>query len=190
LRINSSPFDDGQPGKVYYYNSYTWPDTYGGLSTLGLTPTRPDPPTNVTAISSKNTQAAIVSWIAPVDDGGEPISKYTIYAITGSTISSSTIVNPLTFTFTGLNSGSVYNFKVVATNSKGNSEYSSVSNNITTTGEYSSVSNKVITPSSVSKTVANSTSKVNVNNHTSNIIWIISLGCVIISLIIFIVYMY
>ena len=90
-----------------------------------ITPiTLPQPPTNVVATSGN--LSATITWTAPTNTGGSPITSYTIkYPGISSDIitnSSSTMAN-----ITGLTNGTSYTFTVASTNSVGTSGYSSSS---------------------------------------------------------------
>ena len=85
----------------------------------------PGNPTNVSAISGNTT--AIVSWMPPFDDAGQPITHYTVTAIDYTTAGNGgeTCVgnDPIdTCTLVGLTNGDAYGLKVVATNAAGDSQ--------------------------------------------------------------------
>jgi hypothetical protein len=91
----------------------------------------PSPPTGVSATPA--TKQALVSWKAPLLEGGSPITGYTVTPYIGSTAQtpinvgasvSSTVV-------TGLTNGTSYMFKVAATNSVGTGEKSQPSSAVT-----------------------------------------------------------
>jgi hypothetical protein len=86
--------------------------------------TVPTAPRKVSATAS-NAQA-VVTWIAPVTDGGSPISTYTITA-SPSGATASWFTGPLTATVTGLTNGIPYTFTVTASNFPGKSRASSAS---------------------------------------------------------------
>ena len=95
-------------------------------------PTSPGPPIGVAAIPA--TGQAMVSWIAPSDDGGSAISSYTITPFIGTTAQSPVQVNDgsaASATVTGLANGTAYTFKVSATNGVGTGSASSASSAIT-----------------------------------------------------------
>ena len=105
-------------------------DSAGGAYKVMLTTTPvgggvtvPGAPTNVTAIAG-NSQAT-VSWTAPANNGGAPITSYTVTSAPGNKQCSSAVTN---CTVNGLTNGTSYTFSVVATNSAGNGPASSPSN--------------------------------------------------------------
>jgi predicted regulator of Ras-like GTPase activity (Roadblock/LC7/MglB family) len=69
-----------------------------------------------------NTSAS-VSFKVPASNGGTPITRYTVVSNTGITTTGTK--SPISVT--GLKNGSIYTFKVMATNSQGNSSYSAFS---------------------------------------------------------------
>ena len=88
----------------------------------------PDPPTDVEAIGGDG--QATVSWTSPIDDGGSPITGYTVTSKPGGL--SVTIPVPATgATITGLANGTTYTFTVAATSAAGDSEASEPSNDVT-----------------------------------------------------------
>jgi hypothetical protein len=76
----------------------------------------PDVPTGVSAVAG-NAQA-IVSFLAPVQNGGSPITSFTVTASPGN-LSVKGASSPITFT--GLTNGTAYTFTVTATNPAGTS---------------------------------------------------------------------
>ena len=111
-------------------------------SNVAIPATVPDAPTGVVAVGG-NTNATI-SWSAPANDGGAPITLYTVSSSVGGlscTTSSSTscVVN-------GLSNGTTYTFTVVATNAAGNSLASAPSNAIVPAGAPGAPTNVVGTP--------------------------------------------
>ena len=73
-------------------------------------------------------QQATVSFTTPLDNGGSPITSYTVTSNPGG-ISATGPASPITIT--GLTDGTSYTFTVVATNAAGNSQPSTVSNAVT-----------------------------------------------------------
>jgi alpha-tubulin suppressor-like RCC1 family protein/uncharacterized membrane protein len=73
----------------------------------------PSLPTSVVAVLA-GTTSATVTWGAPVDNGGAPITDYKVVSPDGTTIDAGTSTSA---TFTGLTPGTTYTFSVYATNS-------------------------------------------------------------------------
>ena len=87
----------------------------------------PDAPTNV--IVTPGDSQLVISWSAPLDNGGDAITAYTATATDGS--SSSTCgwtTGTLTCTISSLTNGTSYAVTVVATNSIGDSDNSATVN--------------------------------------------------------------
>lgn len=83
-------------------------------------PVAPGAPTAVTATPGNG--SATVTWSAPDNDGGSPITSYTVKALTSGTAPAQTVAvdAPATSaTVTGLSNGSPYTFTVAATNAVG-----------------------------------------------------------------------
>jgi hypothetical protein len=92
----------------------------------------PGRPTNVTAVTRAG--AATVTWRAPIDDGGYPISGYTVTArpvsgcATGATCPIRyCVTDSTTCTLTSVQAGVSYQFTVIASNREGSSEVSATS---------------------------------------------------------------
>jgi hypothetical protein len=91
----------------------------------GVQATVPGAPTHVTATAG-NAQAT-VTWQAPTDTGGIPLTGYTVSASPGS--ASVTVAgNVSSATVTGLTNGTSYTFVVVAQNAQGQGPSSAPSN--------------------------------------------------------------
>ena len=88
--------------------------------------TVPSSPTGLLAVAG-NAKAS-VSWTAPSDDGGTPITAYTVTSLPGNITSTTT---DHSISITGLNNGVSYTFTVTASNSVGESDPSIASNSIT-----------------------------------------------------------
>ncbi|HKT50367.1 MAG TPA: fibronectin type III domain-containing protein [Candidatus Angelobacter sp.] len=94
--------------------------------------TVPGAPTAVTATAG-NAQAG-VSWTAPADDGGSPITSYTVTALVGGVVTGTpvTVAAPTTSAVvSGLTNGTTYTFTVHATNGIGSGAESAPSNGVT-----------------------------------------------------------
>ena len=120
------------------------PQTTNASGAVNGTPqssdTAPEPPTDVVATGGDT--VAIVEWVAPTDDGGAPITGYTVRALVGGTPAGPTCTipvtgpaDPLVCTVTGLANGTTYTFEVIATNSVGNSLPSAASSPVTPSGD-------------------------------------------------------
>ena len=108
-------------------------DNAGNYATSSITitveNTAPGKPTSVSATGG-DTQA-VVSFLAPVDNGGASITGYTVISSpTGGTDSNYGSTN-LSHTVTGLTNGTPYTFTVTATNANGTSSASDPSNSVT-----------------------------------------------------------
>ena len=94
--------------------------------------TVPDPPTGVTATAGN--QSAAVAFTPPLNDGGPPITGYTVLAVdaTEPGRGGQTATGPGSpLTVTGLHNGDDYTFTVQAMNAFGDSVPSAVSNTVT-----------------------------------------------------------
>lgn len=89
----------------------------------------PGAPT-IGAVAPGDTQAT-VSFTAPVQDGGSPITSYAVTANPGNLVTTG-VVSPITVT--GLTNGTSYTFTVVASNSGGASAASGASGSVTPIG--------------------------------------------------------
>jgi large repetitive protein len=85
-------------------------------------------PTAVAAAASDS--AATLSWTAPVDTGGSPITGYVVTPYLGATAGTPQTFNgaATTATVTGLTPGSTYTFRVAAVNAAGTGAASAASN--------------------------------------------------------------
>ena len=101
-------------------------------ATVTATPaTVPDAPTSISA--SGGNASAQISWVAPVNDGGAPISGYTVSASPGGA-SCTAAANATGCTVSGLSNGAVYTFTVVANNAAGSSTPSASSGSVIPVG--------------------------------------------------------
>ncbi len=102
-------------------------DSVPSAPSAAITPSvPPDAPTAV--VASPDNASADVSWTPPIDDGGVPITSYTVTASPGGRTCST---SGTTCTVTGLTNGVSYTFTVVATNARGDSPPSAPSNAVT-----------------------------------------------------------
>lgn len=81
---------------------------------------KPDAPTNLTA-SANGDKQSVISWSAPVSDGGSAITGYTVTEQGGKSCTTTTT----SCTITGLSDATTYTFTVSATNLIGTSDPSS-----------------------------------------------------------------
>jgi len=97
-------------------------------------------PTSLTVNATRDAAAiagdagALVSWVAPLSNGGQPITSYTVSVLVGGIPTGQTAVVPFPTTTTfvsGLINGTTYTFTVHATNSVGNSVESLQTNAVT-----------------------------------------------------------
>ena len=89
--------------------------------------TNPQPPTDISA--TPGFLSATLTWLGPIDNGGGPITTYTVVSNPGNVIVD---VSGLSATVTGLQGRSTYFFTVTATNSFGLDSLPNRSNSITT----------------------------------------------------------
>ncbi|HEY1936997.1 MAG TPA: fibronectin type III domain-containing protein [Candidatus Angelobacter sp.] len=107
------------------------------IATAAFTAFVPTPPVAPTgAVATAGNASAQVAWSAPANNGGLPVTSYTVTALLNglTSVGNITVAAPGTgVNFTGLANGSLYNFVVVATNGAGNSTASLPSNAVTPT---------------------------------------------------------
>jgi len=97
--------------------------------------TLPDPPTNVTATAVTGQSGQVtVSWTAPANDGGSPITKYRVAAQPGQVAVTTNDGTTTTVLVQGLTDGVAYTFTVRAYNAIGQSLPSAPSNSVTPGG--------------------------------------------------------
>src|SRR5271157_5063829 len=109
-------------GQTYYFKVAAMNAEGIGLNsteasaTPAMTPTAP-----LLLTATPHNAQVFLCWVAPVSNGGSPITGYTIYQGTtsGSEALLATIGNVLSYTATGLTNGQTYYFKVAAVNIMG-----------------------------------------------------------------------
>ncbi|NQX26135.1 fibronectin type III domain-containing protein [Microbacteriaceae bacterium VKM Ac-2854] len=107
-------------------NAYPWAKISADM-TVTVPAVAPDAPTAVT-VTPGNARAS-VSWTAPGNTGGAPITGYTVAAEPGGATCTST--GATNCTVTSLSNGTAYTFRVTATNSAGTSTPSTASTAVT-----------------------------------------------------------
>ncbi len=123
-----------------------------GTATLTVNPRVAGAPTGVSATPG-DTQAT-VSWTAPADDGGSPITKYTVTSSPDNKVAVTPDGSTLTATVTGLTNGTAYTFTVVATNVAGDSSPSTGSSLVTPRTVPGAPTGVTATPANASATVS------------------------------------
>lgn len=123
LSLSSSGTISGTPTATGTFNfTVTVSDNSGcsGSQAYALTVNAGEPlaPQNAGALAGQ--AQASVSWTAPADDGGSPITGYTVTAVE-DTSKTCTTTGALSCTVPGLSNGTSYSFSVVATNAIGSS---------------------------------------------------------------------
>lgn len=103
-----------------------------GVSAAVTPATTPDAPAGVSAVGG-NAQAT-VSWTAPAANGGSPITGYVVTPFIGTSAQSPFNVAGSPATVTGLANGTVYTFRVAASNVVGTGGQSTASNAVTPIG--------------------------------------------------------
>ena len=100
-----------------------------GIMASGVAGVAPDPPTGLSASSGANGQS-VLTWTAPVNNGGGTITDYIVQVSTNNltwTTFSDAVSATTGATVTGLSNGTLYYFQVASINTYGTSTYVSTS---------------------------------------------------------------
>jgi hypothetical protein len=128
--ISSFPVACSRPESLAFDGEYLWCASFdGGMIyriDIGITPTpsTPSAPQNLQATAGEG--QVNLSWTPPSDDGGAPITNYTIYRGTtsGGETRLTTIGSVTTYNDTSVISDQTYSYKVSAVNSAGEGAFS------------------------------------------------------------------
>ena len=101
----------------------TGPESNAASATPQAAATVPGAPTNLAATAGDTTVQ--LTWTAPTDDGGSPITGYTVTGSPGGTCSTT---GATSCTVSGLTNGTPYTFNVTATNAVGTGPQSNAAN--------------------------------------------------------------
>ena len=104
-----------------------WSSSSNNITTQNV----PGTPTIGTASAIISSTSASIAYSAPVSNGGASITSYTAISNPGNITTSVSRAGSGSISMTGLTTGIIYNFRVKATNSIGDSSWSSYSNNVT-----------------------------------------------------------
>ncbi|MFP2926380.1 fibronectin type III domain-containing protein [Pyxidicoccus sp. 3LG] len=83
----------------------------------GVVVETPDAPTALTVTPGDG--QVTLSWTAPADDGGAPVTQYSVQVLQGGTPPRTETTTSTTLTITGLTNGAEYTFTVTASNRQG-----------------------------------------------------------------------
>ncbi|MBV7272875.1 cell wall-binding repeat-containing protein [Clostridium sp. PL3] len=174
LHIN--PMDTTLNGAQYYAvvteteNGISIDSASSAVGTLTVTQSIvPDAPTSATATAGD--ASATVTWTAPVNNGGSPITDYLVEVYNGASLVNTVDTNSTTTSaaITGLTNGTAYTFDVKAVNGVGNSAASNTTNVVTP----SAINTAPDAPTSAAATAGDTTATVTwtapVNNGGSPI---------------------
>ena len=128
--------------------------------------TIPNPPVIGTATALSRNSASI-SFTAPADNGGSPITSYIAFATPGGAAVELTQSGSGTITIPFLSPATSYRFTVIANNIYGQSENSAQSNQITTFNSYSVSASPTTINETSSRTVTFTISTIGVANGTT-----------------------
>jgi uncharacterized protein (TIGR02145 family) len=119
------------PGTAYYVRAYATNSAgtnYGNEQTFTSVAASTAPGTPTIGTATAGNAQAIVTFTAPVSNGGSAITGYTVTSSPGN-ITGTGSSSPITVT--GLTNGTAYTFTITATNAIGTSVASSASNSVT-----------------------------------------------------------
>lgn len=119
-------------GRVRAANSSGW-GPWSSVTSFTTAITSSAPPTGL-AFSSVTGTSLVLSWNAPSDTGGAPITGYVVQRALNNTFSSGLVTTNVTGTslgVSGLSATTTYYFRVAAVNAGGTSSYSSVASRTT-----------------------------------------------------------
>jgi uncharacterized repeat protein (TIGR02543 family) len=148
-------------------DTYTITFTVAGLTVattaVYLTGAEPGAPTGVSA-TLLNSTTAVISYTAPANNGGVPITAYIATADTGGLTATVSRSGSGTISVSGLTLGQTYQFTVVARNAVGDSSASSPSTSITPIGA-------ALVPTFGSPTVTADGFSVQISNYDNAFTW-------------------
>jgi Fibronectin type III domain/Putative Ig domain len=104
------------PWLVAFFAACVGTSGSGSSSDAGRGATVPGAPTNVVAVAGD--QTASLSWAAPIDSGGSPVTAYSI-AINPASSAAQVAISGTTAAVTALTNGTAYTFTVAAVNAAG-----------------------------------------------------------------------
>lgn len=120
---------------------YSWWDPYSSGKSYYVRSEYPDSPT-ISAATVQNSTSVDVSFVAPTDDGGNPVTSYVVTvwnSLLSTTIKTQTFTTDLpslgssgTFRVTGLSPSTTYRFSIAAVNMLGASYQSYATSAVTT----------------------------------------------------------
>lgn len=128
--------------------------------------TIPNAPTIGTA-TTVNQSSASITFTAPADNGGVPITSYTAISTPGGISQTISQSGSGTITVIGLSPATAYTFVVYATNLYGNGANSAATNQITTDNSYTVSASPTTINETTSRTVTFTVSTIGVANGTT-----------------------
>ncbi|HVL87584.1 MAG TPA: fibronectin type III domain-containing protein [Candidatus Thermoplasmatota archaeon] len=115
--------DNGVPAGLWFYSVRAVGSTGDGANapaqSVTVSPGPPSAPRNLVAV--RGNQSATLSWLAPADNGGLPVTAYNVHRSQGCGATAPKVhvgsTGGLNFTDTGLTNGQAYCYNVTAVNS-------------------------------------------------------------------------